>query len=79
MIKSTFIYLIRFYQMTTSAVLGNRCRFYPSCSQYAIEAIQIHGPGKGVLLGLKRLSRCHPLCDGGVDFVPENHDQKHKA
>lgn len=79
MVKRLFISLIRFYQIAFSAVLGRRCRFYPSCSQYMIEAIEVYGPLKGVTLGLKRLSRCHPFCEGGVDFVPENHDHKHKA
>jgi putative membrane protein insertion efficiency factor len=70
---------IRIYQFTLSSILGNRCRFYPSCSQYMIEAIELHGPLSGVTLGVKRLVRCHPLCEGGVDLVPENHDHKHKA
>lgn len=62
---------IRGYQLTLSPLLGPRCRFYPSCSHYAIEAIQRHGALRGGGLALKRLSRCHPLNAGGVDPVPE--------
>ena len=79
MIKAFLITLVKAYQLSLSAVLGNRCRFYPSCSQYTIEAIERHGSVKGIVLGFKRLARCHPLCDGGVDLVPENHENKHKA
>jgi putative membrane protein insertion efficiency factor len=87
MIKAFLVGVIRLYQVFFSAVLGNRCRFYPSCSQYTIEAIERYGPVKGSTLGLKRLSRCHPFCEGGVDLVPdgviestpENYDLKHKA
>ena len=63
--------LIRVYQWVLSPFLGHHCRFYPSCSHYAIEAIDKHGPGKGVWLALKRIMRCHPWHAGGVDPVPE--------
>ncbi|MDF2181987.1 membrane protein insertion efficiency factor YidD [Neptuniibacter sp. CAU 1671] len=63
---------VRGYQLLISPLLGPRCRFYPSCSHYMIEAIQTHGPVKGVWLGLKRLCRCHPYSDGGFDPVPES-------
>jgi len=63
---------IRIYQLTLSLVIGQRCRFYPSCSSYAIEAIEIHGPGKGSLMALRRISKCHPFHPGGVDPVPSN-------
>ena len=62
--------LIRGYQLLLSPVLGNRCRFYPTCSSYMIEAVEIHGVLKGVWLGLRRLSRCHPYHEGGYDPVP---------
>ncbi|MGV6850572.1 MAG: membrane protein insertion efficiency factor YidD [bacterium] len=68
--------LLRFYQLFISPLLGNRCRFYPTCSQYMIEAIQIHGVLRGILLGLKRLGRCQPFCEGGVDPVPELNSKK---
>jgi putative membrane protein insertion efficiency factor len=62
--------LIRAYQMLISPVLGPRCRFYPSCSQYAVEALLLHGVLRGGWLALRRLSRCHPWHPGGVDPVP---------
>lgn len=69
--RSALVFLIRSYQLTLSPVLGQRCRFYPSCSQYALEAIQKHGAGAGTWLALRRLIRCHPGDPGGVDLVPE--------
>ena len=64
------IALIRLYQYTLSAVLGNQCRFHPSCSTYFIEALQTHGTLKGCGLGVHRICRCHPWHPGGVDPVP---------
>jgi len=63
-------YLIRGYQLAISPLLGPRCRFYPSCSHYAIEAIETHGAARGVWLTAKRISRCHPWHEGGFDPVP---------
>jgi hypothetical protein len=72
-------YLIRGYQLAISPFLGPRCRFYPSCSHYAIEAIETHGALSGVWLTIKRISRCHPWHEGGFDPVPaclnHSHDQ----
>ena len=62
---------IKGYQWVISPLLGQRCRFWPSCSQYAIEALRLHGPFKGSVLAVKRLGRCNPLCKGGIDPVPE--------
>ncbi|NBC49011.1 MAG: membrane protein insertion efficiency factor YidD [Gammaproteobacteria bacterium] len=62
--------LLRAYQLFLSPLLGQHCRFYPSCSQYAIEAVEQHGVLRGSWLGLKRLLRCHPWHPGGVDPVP---------
>jgi putative membrane protein insertion efficiency factor len=67
--------LIRGYQILISPLLGPNCRFTPSCSQYAIEAIEIHGPWRGCWLALCRLGRCHPLHPGGYDPVPPGEDQ----
>lgn len=63
--------LIRLYQWTISPMLGPRCRFYPSCSDYAIQSLARFGPLGGVYLSLRRLIRCHPWNDGGVDEVPD--------
>ena len=72
-------YLIRGYQLAISPLLGPRCRFYPSCSHYAIEAIETHGALRGVWLTIKLISRCHPWHKGGFDPVPaclhHSHDQ----
>ena len=62
--------LIRGYQLTLSPFIGRQCRFYPSCSHYAQEAIASHGPMKGVWLAGRRLAKCHPFHEGGVDMVP---------
>ena len=62
---------IRLYQRSVSPLLGPRCRFHPSCSHYAIEAIERHGAARGTVLALKRIVRCHPLNVGGFDPVPE--------
>jgi putative membrane protein insertion efficiency factor len=62
---------IRAYQVLLSPMLGRQCRFYPSCSQYALDAIARHGAGKGLLLTAGRIARCNPLCEGGHDPVPE--------
>lgn len=63
--------LIRLYQRLVSPLLGPRCRFYPSCSHYAIEAIGRHGAVRGSWLAARRITRCHPLNDGGFDPVPD--------
>ena len=61
---------IRAYQLLVSPLLGPRCRFYPSCSSYALEAIRAHGPLRGTWLAGRRLLRCHPWNAGGLDPVP---------
>jgi len=65
--------LIRLYQRALSPLLGPRCRYYPSCSQYALEALEEHGALRGLWLALKRIGRCHPLHPGGFDPVPPRH------
>lgn len=64
------IFLITCYKTCLSPFMGNNCRFYPSCSCYAQEAIETHGVGRGSLLALRRIARCHPWHEGGVDPVP---------
>jgi len=62
--------LVRLYQLTLSPLLGARCRFHPSCSCYAREALERHGAWRGLGLTLRRLGRCHPFHPGGIDPVP---------
>jgi putative membrane protein insertion efficiency factor len=61
--------LIKAYKCLISPLLPNSCRFYPSCSEYALDAFNKYGFVKGLWLTLKRIGRCHPLCDGGYDPV----------
>ncbi len=68
--RSVFCALIRGYQILISPWLAPRCRYYPTCSQYALEAVEVHGAWRGIWLALKRLGRCHPLREGGYDPVP---------
>ena len=70
MIKKIMIALIKFYQKCISPLMPNVCRYTPSCSQYFIEAIQVHGVVKGSLLGIRRILRCHPWGGSGYDPVP---------
>jgi len=62
--------LLTVYRRFISPLLGPRCRFYPSCSAYALEAVQVHGALRGSWLAVRRLSRCHPFHAGGIDPVP---------
>ncbi len=71
--------LIRFYQKYLSPMKISCCRFSPTCSQYAIEAIKVHGVFKGMGLALWRILRCNPFCRGGYDPVPEKRPQKQKT
>jgi len=65
-----FIALIKIYQVIISPWLGPKCRFTPTCSQYAVEALKKYGPFKGLWLAIKRISRCHPWGGHGYDPVP---------
>ena len=71
-IKYICIKTIRMYQIIISPILGPNCRFYPSCSNYMIEAIKEWGPLKGLFLGFKRVTKCHPYGKSGNDPVPKN-------
>jgi uncharacterized protein len=62
--------LIRGYQLLLSPMMGTHCRFYPCCSNYALEALDTHGFCKGAWLSVKRIARCHPYSSGGHDPVP---------
>ena len=69
-LKIFMISLIRIYQKVVSPLFGANCRYYPTCSQYAIEALERYGPLRGGLLSVKRILRCHPWHAGGYDPVP---------
>ena len=64
------IALVKGYRLLLSAWLGGACRFYPTCSAYTLEALQVHGAAKGAYLGLCRICRCQPFSNGGMDPVP---------
>lgn len=68
--KTLLVWFLRGYQLLLSPLLGQKCRFYPTCSNYAIEALRVHGAARGSLLAARRVCRCHPWNPGGVDFVP---------
>lgn len=70
LVSFPLVALIRGYQYLISPLLGQRCRFFPTCSEYAVEALQRHGPIKGLSLGLRRILRCHPWHPGGYDPLP---------
>lgn len=75
-LRHLFILPIRFYQKFISPLTPPSCRFYPTCSNYTIEAIQVHGAFKGIWLGIKRILKCHPLHKGGFDPVPIKKEKK---
>ncbi|MFR9805861.1 membrane protein insertion efficiency factor YidD [Pseudonocardia sp. RS010] len=68
---------VRVYQRWISPALPPTCRFYPSCSAYALEAVQVHGAARGTWLAVRRLLRCHPWHPGGVDPVPPRAPESH--
>ena len=76
--KWLLLKLIRFYQLFLSPVLGSSCRFEPTCSSYAHEAIVKHGAVKGLWLGIKRIGKCHPWGKDGYDPVPDKKIAKNK-
>jgi uncharacterized protein len=69
-VKAAALFLIGIYQAVVSPLLGTRCRFHPTCSAYAREAIERHGLFRGTTMGVRRLFRCHPFHAGGIDPVP---------
>jgi len=70
MVRQALIACVRGYQVVLSPLFGDCCRFTPSCSRYMIGALEVHGPVKGLLLGLWRILRCHPFGASGYDPVP---------
>ncbi len=73
--RTILIAFIKAYRYLLSSFLGNNCRFHPTCSEYAETAIRRFGPLRGTWLGIRRLGRCHPWHEGGIDPVPEKNDQ----
>ncbi|OQO70253.1 membrane protein insertion efficiency factor YidD [Enterococcus villorum] len=71
--KKMLISFVSFYQRFISPAFPPSCRYYPTCSNYMIQAIQIHGAFKGTLMGTARILRCHPFVKGGIDYVPLNY------
>lgn len=71
MMRRLLVLPIRFYQYVISPFMAPHCRFHPTCSHYAVTAIERHGSWKGLGLGIRRLLRCHPWAEGGYDPVPE--------
>ncbi len=69
--RTLLILLVRLYQVTLSPFIGGRCRYEPSCSQYSIEALRLHGAGRGFWLAASRVCRCHPFAAYGYDPVPK--------
>lgn len=74
--RHVLILMIRGYQLLISPLLLPSCRFLPTCSEYAKQALEMHGPIKGLILAAWRLLRCHPLCSGGYDPVPASKPRK---
>lgn len=74
--KRIMIALVRGYQRFVSPLFPPSCRYYPTCSSYMIQAIQVHGAFKGLLMGTARILRCHPFVRGGIDYVPRNFSLK---
>lgn len=75
----TALALIRVYQLIFSPLFAGSCRFVPSCSAYAAEAVERHGAARGLWLAGRRVARCHPLCRGGLDPVPEAREARRPA
>ncbi len=67
LLKKIIVLLIRGYQIFISPIMPGKCRFYPTCSTYFVQAVEKYGPFKGSLLGIKRILKCHPFHEGGYD------------
>ncbi|CAA9321718.1 MAG: Membrane protein insertion efficiency factor YidD [uncultured Nocardioidaceae bacterium] len=77
--RQLLIWLLRTYRFTISPLYGQVCRFHPSCSAYALEAVTVHGAGRGTWLAVRRVGRCHPWAAGGYDPVPPTDPGKQPA
>lgn len=78
LISKLLIFLVRVYQYTISPLLGANCRYMPTCSEYSVQALKIHGPLKGSWLALKRILSCHPWGGHGYDPVPKKKNKNEK-
>lgn len=78
-VRIALVALISMYRATLSGWLGGQCRFYPSCSRYAEQAIRVHGAVKGSAMAIWRIARCGPFTDGGVDHVPPKRASEYEA
>ncbi len=74
--RTALVWVIRAYQYSISPLIGPSCRFFPSCSEYAVEAVSRHGVVRGGWLALRRVGRCHPWHPGGFDPVPESRKRR---
>ena len=80
--RFVLVVVLRVYRRLISPLYGQVCRYYPSCSAYALEAVERHGAARGSWLTVRRLGRCHPWAEGGVDHVPGHqatHEQQHES
>ncbi len=77
MFSRILIAIVRFYQLAISPWFPGSCRYHPTCSAYAIDAIRLHGPVRGVVMAAGRLARCHPWGRHGYDPVPEGRSSRH--
>jgi len=75
--RNLCVVVLRVYRAVISPLYGDVCRYYPSCSHYTMQAIQHHGVVKGVWLGTRRIARCHPWAEGGIDDIPESHSHRY--
>jgi len=73
--RTVVLKAIKFYQLAVSPFMGRNCRFYPTCSEYTLDAINEHGVLRGLTLSVKRIGKCHPWHDGGYDPVPTSSDR----
>jgi putative membrane protein insertion efficiency factor len=76
--RNLCVVLLRFYRFAISPLYGDVCRYYPSCSHYALQAIQQYGVFRGIFMGSVRIARCHPWAAGGVDDVPQRVTQRYQ-
>jgi len=75
--RNLCVLVLKVYRAVISPLYGDVCRYYPSCSHYTMQAIQQHGVIRGSWLGTRRIARCHPWAEGGIDDVPESHNHRY--